>query len=284
MRYFLKLMSVVVVAVLAAYPAYATEPGQTVNPNGFPSGEHYNLNLSGKKATFICPQQQYDEFGNPAYGNVIFMPQNGTGVKILMESGAGAKAASITTLQVTDACAKFDGTPAVVQIPPNKLGYRVYARSLGKPTNRPSVTIVPDLISVQDEFGNDLVYLGLVTSNGFQMPYATFTREKGKSTAVNITGLFDWSGDVCYFNTTYCLAPDQCTATTMCCGLDASGQYQNCEPKTTDYCPDGTIDTTTYCRTYTNAWVFNIADFVSELWSLDNTGMKLLQVRFYPVH
>jgi hypothetical protein len=40
---------------------------------------------------------------------------------------------------------------------------------------------------------------------------------------------------------------------------------------------------TALCRSYTNYWVFNIADFVEYLWQLDNNGLKLLQVRFYPV-
>ena len=92
--------------------------------------------------------------------------------------------------------------------------------------------IIPSLMSVEDEYGNDLVYLGLVTSTGFQTPYSTFTRQKGKSTAVNITGLFDWSGQVCYFNSVYCTTPDQCTTTSLCCTVDAFGMYQNCTPKT----------------------------------------------------
>ena len=74
MKCFLKLMSVVVVAVFAAYPAFATQPGQTVNPNGFPSGDHYNLNIIGKKSGFNCPGQQYDLSGNLVSGNVIYVP------------------------------------------------------------------------------------------------------------------------------------------------------------------------------------------------------------------
>jgi hypothetical protein len=201
-----------------------------------------------------------------------------------MQSGTGAKAAAITTFQVTDSCTgAFDGSPAVFQIPPSSQGYRVYARALAKPTDNPSMQITPELISVEDEYGNDLVYLGLVTGSGFQTPYASFTREKGKSTAVNITGLFNWTGEVCYFNTSYCLTPDQCTPTSLCCTVDATGLYQSCEPKTEDLCPAGTIDTTAYCKTYTDEWVFNIGDFVNELWGMDNNGLKLLQVRFYPV-
>ena len=77
----------------------------------------------------------------------------------------------------------------------------------------------------------------------------------------------------------------------MCCVPgDANGdtvvdpnEYISC-----DEVPDGGICALgrtlvdAYCRTYTNEWVFNIADFVEYLWDLDNNGVKLLQVRFYP--
>ncbi len=39
--------AVAVFAAFAAAPTYATQPGQTVNPNGFPSGEHNNSNILG---------------------------------------------------------------------------------------------------------------------------------------------------------------------------------------------------------------------------------------------
>lgn len=285
MKYLLKLfLAISVVTFFAAAPAYTTQPGETVNPNGFPSGDHYNLNIIGKKSGFTCPDVQYDLSGNAVYGNVIYVPENGTGIKILMQSGTGAKAAAITSFQVTDPCTSgFDGTPAVFQIPPDSRGYRVYARALAKPTDNPSMQIIPGLVSVEDEFGNDLVYLGLVTSSGFETPYASFTRQKGKSTAVNITGLFEWTGDVCYFTSSYCTLPDQCTAKSLCCtDADGNGVYESCAVKEGDLCPLGTIDVTAYCKSYTDEWVFNIGDFVTEMWGIDNSGLKLLQVRFYP--
>ena len=91
MKRFLKAMFAVVVAVLAAFPAFAVQPGQTVNPNGFPSGDHYNLNIIGKKSGFTCPEQQYDLSGNLLYGNVIYVPETGTDIKIMMQSGTGTK-------------------------------------------------------------------------------------------------------------------------------------------------------------------------------------------------
>jgi hypothetical protein len=120
-----------------------------------------------------------------------------------------------------------------------------------------------------------------VTSSGFQSPYGSFSRNKGKSTAVDITGLFDWSGSVCYFSSTYCA--DSCTTTSLCCTPGAvAGTYDSCSPMV-DSCPFGTSEVTAFCRTYTNEWVFNIGDFVTYLWSLDNNGLRNLQVRFYPI-
>ena len=45
-----------ILASALAGPAWAVKPGQAVNPNGFPSGEHFNLNIHGKKLDFNCPE------------------------------------------------------------------------------------------------------------------------------------------------------------------------------------------------------------------------------------
>jgi hypothetical protein len=209
----------------------------------------------------------------------------------MMESGStkGKKAALITDLQVTDPCSNaFDGNPAVVQIPPNSNGYRVYARALAKPTDNPDMTVTPNLVAAEDEFGNDLVYLGLVSENGWETEFGTFTRSKGKSKAVDVTGLFNWSGDVCYFNDSYCLDGTTCISTEKCCAdIDSDLVYDECiDPTLVDgvlTCSDGYDFLTLSCVTYEEpTWVFNIADFVTYMWGTDNNGLKLLQVRFYP--
>ncbi len=270
--------------ILAGAQAQATKPGQDTNPNGFPSGEHFNLNIHGKQAGFVCPEQQYDELGNPIYGNSIFVPEDGSGIEIYMESGAGKKAQEITDFQVVDACTTaIDGDPAVLELPPNDKGYEVYARALAKPTDNPSMEIMPDLISVEDEAGNDLIYLGLVTDRGFETPYVTFTRTRGKSKAVDITGMFEWSGDVCYLDTAFCEPVEECTQQQLCCVDNGDGTYAACTVKVDDLCPDGTVELSSYCKSYTDEWVFNIGDFVTYLWDIDNNNLKLLQVRFYPV-
>jgi hypothetical protein len=278
------LMAVLMVAFVAA-PSLATKPGREVNPNGFPCGEHRNLNIIGKKDTFTCPEQEYDEFGNPVYGKVVFVPQNGEGIEIYMQSGKGKKAAAIPDLQAIDPCAVFDGDGAVIQLPKNEEGYRVYARALADPKGEPEMTIMPSLVSVEDESGNDLIYLGLLTSNGFAAADGKeLKRTKGPSRAIRITGLFEWTGDVCYFEVP---EGDYDPSQVCCIDEDLDNVYEACvEPIDID----GTLSCATegyelvavYCREYTDEWVFNIGDFVEYLWSVTNDGVKLINVRFYP--
>jgi len=60
-----RLSAVILGAILfMAGPALAVKPGEDVNPNGFPNGDHYNLNIIGKKDGFNCPEQEVDEDGN----------------------------------------------------------------------------------------------------------------------------------------------------------------------------------------------------------------------------
>jgi hypothetical protein len=273
-------MGVLFVSMTAFVTAYAMS--QDENPNGFPSGPHYNMNIIGKKVSFTCPAPELDPItGAPIYGNVVFVPESGQGIQIYMQSGSTkGKAAAITELRVIDPCAGIDGNGATVQLPPNAAGYRVYARALAKPTDYPSMTILPSLVAAVDESGNDLMYLGLVTDRGFvRSDGITVTRTKGKSVATNVTGLFEWSGDVCYFT-----ALDGTYTETQKCviDLDGDGIYDDAEAPVDGVCPAGYSLISTFCKTYEEEWVFNIADFVEYLWSLDNSGSKLVQIRFYP--
>ena len=64
MNHFLRrFLSLAVVAAFPAIYAYATQPGQTVNPHGFSGGEHDNLNIHGKKDGF-AREQHYGDQGN----------------------------------------------------------------------------------------------------------------------------------------------------------------------------------------------------------------------------
>lgn len=282
MRLLAKGFTAIVLVVLFIAPAYATKPGETVNPNGFPSGAHFNLNIIAKGNSFSCPPLQYDEYGSPVYGNVIFIPEYPVyGVKILMESGMkGPKSApTLTELQVTDTCTGFGpNDSATLRLPKNENGYAVYARVLAKPTDDPEIKIFdPELVMVMDEYGNDLLYLGLVTSSGFQTSSMPFTRTTGKSIAVDISGLFKWTGTVCYPD-----PYDTVSTPNYCCeDFNNDGIYDACAP-VTDPALCTAIPVYADCVDYTNAWVFNIADYVDYLWNIENSGVKLLQVRFYP--
>ena len=268
--------------------SFAGKPDKSIDiSNGFPSGPHHNLNIIGKKDGFVCPEQEFvlqDKDGDgvaeevPVYGNVIFVPENGKDITIVMHSGKGTEFEALQTLQVLDPCA-MDGNKAVLQLPKNDAGYRVYARALAKPTSNPSISTSPQLVVVQDETGQGLVFLGTLTPTSVETSYNYFARAKGKSKAMEITPLFQWSGLVCSAD-----EGDGLPATSVC-GKDLDGdgfsdQYE--EIGEDGLCSTDYTLTTLYCATYAETWVFNIGALVDYLWSLDNQGVKLLQIRFYP--
>jgi hypothetical protein len=275
--------SILALIVLMAASANAEKPERVDGtlPNGFISGEHYNLNIIGKKEGFNCQKEQVDADGNPVYGKVVFIPETGP-AQIYMQSGKGKKFEDVTTLQVLDPCAN-DGDGATLQLPKNDLGYRVFARALGKPVGVDSISLTPGLNIVEDENGNNLLYLGLVTNNGFQPSGQPFSREKGKSTAIEISDLFKWYGSVCYFS-----IPDETYYSQYVCCDAVDPETDECMRYTfvgeAESCGDASA-IPVYCVDYLTdpaPWVFNIAEFVEYLWTTDNKGTKLLQVRFYP--
>src|SRR3990172_2631093 len=94
-------------------PAIAAKPQPVIEiSNGFPSGEHHNLNIHGKKDGFSgC-----DDVG----GSSIFMAEYGKGT---IEFVSNQKA-SLDSLTALDKCAEqFDGDPARVQVPYENEGY-----------------------------------------------------------------------------------------------------------------------------------------------------------------
>ena len=265
------------------------------------SGDHHTLNIHGKKSDFNkqdCTAEPDPITGE--YGNNIFMPSNSgetlNQILIVSGKGKGSKKDLISAYGVRDTCTnKFDGDAAEVILPPNDKGYFVVARVLGKPTYDPSLTIENgELMFVEDESGNDLLVLGLVTptNGGWQTPSVELTRTKGKVTAVDITGLFLWSGDVCYFDTTnYCTVVDPCEDKDFCCTYNEStGNYDKCYEASEDEIDSSICDEVNYdlktlgCQNYLNTWVFNIGDFVGAMWDMYADGnFKLVNIRFYPV-
>lgn len=283
MKRLIRLSSPIFVAILFfATSAFAEKPGPVIDKsNGFPSGEHYNLNIIGKKHGFSPQQEQLD--GDTGYGNVVFVPESGEGA-IYMESGKGKKFEDILQLRVLDNWAG-DADGARIQLPKNEAGYRVYARALGKPGELTSIGLTPGLQLVQDENGNDLYYLGLVTENGFETSYQSFERRKGKSKAIDITRLFKWFGTICYFSEP---AGGYDEIKFVCCTevhitTNECLRYEFVDKGTTACLFGDLIEV--YCNDYTTdpaPWIFNIAEFVEYLWTTDNKGTKLLNVRFYP--
>jgi hypothetical protein len=280
------LFSMVIIAAFAIDPAYGSQPAQAANPNVFHSSEPYILNIIASTDHFMCEPRK-DALGNPVYGNDVFVPLNGNNIKILLQSVPGKREGVMPPLQVIDPCtASIDGSPAIVQIPKNAHGYRVFAIPVGEPTLalNQGAQITPQLIVAKDENGTTLVYLGKLTPTGFETPYSSFSRNKGQWTPEDITPLFEWSGTICSSTCPSGICP---TTTPMCCtpGADPldprSRSSSTCSPKIYNTCPEGTSDATFYCQTVADEWLLNIANFATYL-SGPNTSMEKLEIRFYP--
>jgi hypothetical protein len=268
------------------------------------------------------------------------VPEDCDPITVLIESGrkgpkpkAGIDGLDANALQVIDWCTEsfpdnapgdgpeYSADSAIVRLPAQLTedGYVVVARITGKPgkePGEPTFTITPDLVYVEDDEGNDLFLLmGLVASNGDTYQWEndewtlvrTDTTAQGKGGRGNqgwedITGLFKWSGRICYLDETDCV--NECTNECWCCcDTDGDAIYDHCAPgsindnltpddTTDDYCdcsaltpPAGCTYQTTelWCTEYVNHWVFDIADFVGYLWDIDTSGAYVVQVRFYPL-
>jgi len=262
--------------------------------NGFPSGPHYNLNVIAKKAGFVCPAQQYmcsdgtpagegctvcESAGlscQPAYGGVIFVPQEpgNTPINILMESGAKGPRGNpeATSLEVTDWCTEtFDGSGASFRLPANALGYAVYARIVGDPKQNPQFDFTtPTLKYVIDEGGNPLLLLGFVSNNTVygsegQVLSRYDSNQKGRKVqnATNITPFFKFQGGVCYISpdnvATYCPEEQNCIRQQYCClDSDNDGIYEFCDFAANLGVPTGEVNadgTSIYaCPTTVSNW------------------------------
>ena len=253
--------------------------------NGFPCGEHYNLNLISKKDDFTCPDEFTYTADTPDQ-NVIYIPvDNADAIQIYMESGKKKDIDNYTEFKVTDWCAVSGDSRAALMLPANQDGYAVYARAVGKLGEDLNIEIFdPNLDFVMDENQNNLLALGLITPDGvtsFLSDSETIHRKKGKGNkAVPITDLFKWHGDICYFS-------DIDTGMYKCC-KDTSdpldGVYDECyDTDAVTGSPADYVQESVSCQTYPPTWVFNIADFVSAFWNVDNNGVKVLQIRFYPL-
>jgi hypothetical protein len=276
--------------------ASAAKPQKVIEySNGYPSGAHENLNIHGKDASYNCDS-------SPG-GKSVFILENGDSTIQYVSN----KKSSVTDLVANDPCASaFDGDPVEVQIPSEDQGYYVFARVPGNHQNtggqsslimvpNPNIEACNDTIEGNPDFGDltscpddplneDLLALGLITSNGvYDLVNQEFVqvdnsgndkgKGQGKSKAVDITGLFLWTGDVCdnSFDTN---GDGSITIDDVLVDLNGDGVIDDA---------DLAIYLETNCTHFDSEWVFSVADLVVVDHEITNDGVKLLKLRFYPV-
>ena len=213
-------------AVMAAKPQNSGSGKDVIAlSNGFPSGQHFNLNIHGKDPeTFICD-------ATPG-GKSVFVAEYGASTIQYVSN----KKASMYDLTVLDPCAMPDpygDGVAKVQLPYKVMvddtptpagGYYVFARILGKPNNgktesASNIILYPNTVveACNDTdppnpgFGNYTecpedpeLMLGLIVGNNLYVPDPDeqvlrrfedpTAKGKGKSKAVDITRLFTYTG------------------------------------------------------------------------------------------
>ncbi len=278
------------------FMANAAKPQKVIEySNGYPSGAHENLNIHGKDANYNC--------NSSPGGKSVFILENGDSIIQYVSN----KKSSVTELIANDPCASaFDGDPVEVQIPKENEGYYVYARIPGNHQNtggesslimvpNPNIEACNDTVDGNPDFGDltscpddplneDLLALGLITSNGvFDLVDQEFVqvdnsgnekgKGQGKSKAVDITGLFLWTGDVCddSFDTN---GDGSITVDDVLVDLNGDGVIDDA---------DLAIYLETNCTHFDSEWVFSVADLVVVDHEITNDGVKLLKLRFYPV-
>ncbi len=244
-------MKKLIIAIVCLALVVGVVPTIAATGNGAPSGAHYNLNIIGVKN----PKTATMDGSN---GHVIFVALEGKS-QINLQKG--------DDYAVLDANAT-DSNGALLQLPdpgldPYVVGqdmtgvdtisdYSVFVRPLGKPGGWATITTCADL--VDSTFAGLLPGTFLRTLNRAgafggecsieQVGQEITMRTKGKSTFTNVTA--------------------QLLTIVFRVEVDLDG--------------DGIMDETVDVRVP----IFN--DIIeNEYWEYDNNGLKLLQVRFYPV-
>lgn len=307
-----------IASTVAVSPVLAAKPIDVqYQSNGFPSGQHFNLNLHGRDPSTYT--------GNPT-GNAVIVALNGSST---IEYLSNKKNRNNTELVVLDSLAENFGPdydPAQVYLPYNIVdesdnttkpagGYYVYGRILGSPNKGadggPSnILLTQNFIVAAANSANettdgwpfgfdpdaDLLGLGVVTTDGnlyvpsgdgtferFDPPTDSYENGKGnkqgKSKAAEITELFKWTGYV---------------SDNMSLDLNANG-YLDIGDVPSDQNGDAVIDEAdlTLWLDYLvsigeavfheGVWIFDVADMIISGQTVVNDGTKNFQIRFYPV-
>lgn len=264
-------------------------------------GEHYTLKIVGKKpSSDIGDCSSLSTTATDTYSDTVFVPNDGVSSqnnKITRTYEANEEIRTNSEkvkFGVRDACtAPLDGSVAEISVPKNKKGYYVITRALGKPTSNPELTINGKLLFIKDEFGSDFLVLGYVSDGGFQTPVQVYAQSNVHSVATDISSLFEWSGKVCYVDSTnYCSnsqGTEACSNEELCCSdTNADSLPDSCIEASHNFdgtraCTSGSL-TALSCRIYVHEWIFNIDEFTQYLWSSDTDGnFEEAEILFYPV-
>ncbi len=287
--------------------------------NGYPSGPHFNLNVHGKKIDW---QGACDPGGKsvfiPEFTDQAKEPQT-------LQIFSNKRSSVTDLWAKDPCTEEFDNDPAKVQLPSKDENgeaikkYYVFARTAAKPNNGnnepdSNMLLIPNpvleacnqdvLNDPNNDFGNldscfdkngnlvEVIVLGLVTNDGaLKVEDQKFVRindsspGKGIKKAVDITGMFLWTGAVC---------PD--TLDTIPDGVLTPEDFGT-TPEAIDADPlfgngDGILTNAEFlayllvnapeCEFHKGEWVFNVADLVVESIDIKNDGVILFKVRFYP--
>jgi hypothetical protein len=312
------LVGMITILVLGISPVMAAKPLDIIyRSNGFPSGKHFNLNLHGRdpanftgdptpggKSVFIglYGDSTVEYFSNKRNRSNTEL----TVLDPLAEPFDGDAAQVYLPYNIHD---ESDNTTKPAD------GYYVFGRILGKPNNgasgnESSILLYPNFVATAANatdnstdgwpFGfdpdADLLGLGLVTTQGnlYKSTPEGFVRfdpptddpnekgkgeKRGKSKAVDITSLFEWTGYV----------SDNLTLDSNANGYLDVGDVPADQDGDLDIDEDDLVLWLEYLVSigeavkYEEAWIFDIADMVISGQTVANDGTKLFQVRFYPV-